>query len=305
LAWRKKRALRKEMEGISIQIQVVAAIAITGALVETFIPGLITEKLKTDLSAITIAVLGILFSFLLLMVLLKVRIREGFEDTDLIRKWDTLLSSNQMKDVCDTYTEMYERMVTVEKGAPPDQQKTDAQAREVVDKHYSSRMSVSPLSCAQVEEIRNAKTIDSLYLLIPKVPDTLLIQNYETANACRSLLIDNYLKLQDAENKRKEGFQDIVLCTDKEAEERRAFVERKPLSDEAQKCMLLEEIPGEKKREVIEKKLNTIQVTYDLYTKQKSFKDPLSKVLKDCTYYKEKLNEKKKEAEETSNKYNW
>jgi hypothetical protein len=293
------------MEGISIQIQIIAGIAIGGALVETFMPGLITEKLKTDLSAITIAVLGILFSFGLLMLLLKARVREGFEDTDLIIKWDMLLSSNRMKDVCDTYTEMYDRMVTVEKGAPPEQQKTDAQAREVVDKYYSDRMSVSPLSCSQVEDIRNAKTLDAVYLLLPKIPDNLLIQNYETAAACRSLLIDNYLKLQDAENKRKEGFQDVALCTDKEAKERRAFVERKPLSEQAQKCMLLEEIPGEKKRDVIEKKLNTIQKIYEVYSKQTTTKDSLSKVLEDCTYYKGKLEEKKQEAEATSNKYNF
>ena len=60
------------MEGISIQLQIIAGIAVVGALVETFFPGLISEKLKDDLSVLTIAIIGILLSFLLLMLLLKV-----------------------------------------------------------------------------------------------------------------------------------------------------------------------------------------------------------------------------------------
>jgi hypothetical protein len=293
------------MEGITLQLQIIAGIAVVGALVETFFPGLISEKLKNDLSALTIAMLGILFSFLLLMLLLKARIREGFEESELPSKVQSLLTSNQMKDVCALYTDIYEKMVTVEKGAPPEEQKTDAQAREVVDKQFAAQMSVSPLSCSLVDKLEETKTLDSLYELLPTVPDNLLVQNYETATACRSLLIGNYLKIQNAENERKEGFQDILVCGDDAAKERKAFLERKPLSQEAQQCMLVEEIPAEKKRQVVEDKLKKLTTTLELYKQSKSIKDSLPKVLDDCKYYKQKLEEKKQEAEATSNRYNW
>jgi len=291
------------MEGISIQLQIVAGIAVVGALVETFFPGLISEKLKSDLSALTIATLGILFSFLLLMLLLKIRIREGFEESELPSKFQSMITSNQIKEVCALYTDMYDKMVTTEKGAPPDEQKTDAQAREVVDKQFRDQMSVSPVSCSFITKLEEAKTVDALYELLPSLSDNLLVQVYETAVACRSLLIGNYLKIQDAENQRKEGFQDFLLCSDEAAKERKQFLERKPLSQEAQQCMLVEEIPAEKKRQVLEDKLTTLTKTLDVYKQTKGVKDSLPKVLEDCQYYKQKLEEKKQEAETTSNQY--
>ncbi len=293
------------MEGISIQLQIVAGIAVVGALVETFFPGLISEKLKNDLSALTIATLGILFSFLLLMLLLKIRIREGFEESELPSKYQSMITSNQIKEVCALYTDMYEKMVTTEKGAPPDEQKTDAQAREVVNKQFADQMSVSLLSCSLVDKLEEAKTIDNLYELLPSLPDNFLVQVYETAVACRSLLIGSYLKVQDAQNQQKEGFQDTLLCGDEAAKERKAFLERKPLSQEAQQCMLIEEIPAEKKRQVLEDKLTTLTKTLDVYKQTKGIKDSLPKVLEDCQYYKQKLEEKKQEAEATSNRYNF
>jgi hypothetical protein len=293
------------MEGISIQLQIIAGIAVVGALVETFFPGLISEKLKDDLSVLTIAIIGILLSFLLLMLLLKARIREGFEESELPSKFQSLLTSNQAKEVCALYTEMYDKMVTTEKGAPPEEQKTDAQAREVVDKQFTDQMSVSPVSCSLVDKLEEAKTIDTLYEILPTLPDNLLVQIYETGTACRSLLIANYLRIQDAENKRKEGFEDIAVCGDEAAKERKAFLERKPLSQEAQQCMLVEEIPAEKKRQVLEDKLNKLTTTFVLYKQTKKIQDSISKVLEDCNYYKQKLDEKKQEAEATSNRYNW
>lgn len=293
------------MEGISIQIQILAGVAIVGALVETFAPGLISEKLKSDLSALTMAGIGILFSFLLLMLLLKFRIREGFEDTDMQSKWSELVRVNQITEVCEMYTKIYDKMLTVEKGAPPGEVKTDAQAREAVDAKFAERMTTNVVNCKEVEEISAAKSLDGLYLLLPKVSDSLLVQNYETASACRMLLIDNYLKVQDAENKRKEGFEDLTVCTDELAKEKREFKERKPLSQEAQKCLLVEEIPGDKKREVLQSKLNRIRAVFEQYRMQGKVKDSLPKIFEDCKYYIEKMEEKKKEAEASSNKYNW
>jgi hypothetical protein len=301
----KKNCISKEMEGISIQIQIIAGVVVIGALVETFFPGLIGEKLKNDLSALTIAGIGILFSFLLLMLLLTVRIREGFEDTEFQSKWSDIIRTNQVKEVCELYTKIYDRMLTVEKGAPPGEVKTDAQAREAVNARFASLMTTNVVDCKLVEEVSAANTMDGLYLILPKVSDDLLIQNYQTASACRSLLIDNYLQLQDAERQRKEGFQDVALCSDELAKEKREFKERKPLSKDAQTCLLVEEIPGEKKREVIQSKLNRIVRSFELYKQQGKAKDSLPKIFEDCKYYSEELEKKKQEAEATSNKYNW
>lgn len=301
----KKKRFSKEMEGISVQLYILGGIAVVGALVETFFPGLISEKLKSDLSALTMAGIGILFSFLLLMLLLTVRVREGFEDAPEQKKWADLVRTNQITEVCELYTKVYDRMLTVEKGAPPGEVKTDAQARESLNASFAQRMSVSPVDCKQVEEVSATKTLDELYLLLPKVPDELLIQNYETATACRSLLIDSYLQVQDAENKRKEGFEDIVVCNDELAKEKREFKERKALSQDAQKCLLVEEIPGDKKRQVVESKLNRILNAFEVFKQQGKAKDSLPKVLEDCIYYRNKLEEKKQEAEATSNKYNF
>jgi hypothetical protein len=113
------------------------------------------------------------------------------------------------------------------------------------------------------------------------------------------------LKLQEAEREREEGFEDIVVCSEEAAQERKAFKERTPLSQEAQQCMLVEEIPADKKRQVVDDKLKKISVTFELYKQRKDFKDSLPKVLEDCKYYKGKLEEKKKQAEDTSNRYNW
>jgi hypothetical protein len=293
------------MESVTRTFQIVAGIAVVGALVETFVPGLITEKLKGDFSAITISIIGILFSYLLLMILLKARIREGFEDTRYETQWKTMVEENKVKEVCAFYNELYEKMYIVEKGAPPAETKTDAQAREAVAAFFAKEMTQSPINCKDFEEVNSkVNSVDGFYLSIQKLSPSFLAQVYDTANGCRRLMIGNYLKLKDTQNQRKEGFEDKPLCTDAAETERRDFLKRKPLSADAQKCLLIEEIPPEKKLNYIYLRLDQMQTTFDQYKKQQNIQDSITKVLADCQYYKEEMEKMKREAEDTSNKYN-
>lgn len=292
------------MELLTTTLKVVAGLAVVGAVVETFVPGLISEKLQGDLTALTIGFLGILFSCLFLMIFLKLRIREGFEDPSYITRWKTMVESNKVKEVCALYTEMYEKMLPVEKGAPPDAVKTDAQAREATDAKFKSVMTYSPVNCKEVDEIQSkVNSQDGFYLAIQKAPDTLFAQVYDTALGCRRLLIQNLLEKKQADQRRKEAFQD--LCSDQAAEERRAFQNRKPLSAEAQKCFLVEEIPPEKKANAVFLKLDRMDDELAKFKKIKNTEESISKILEDCKVYKEELEKDAKEAQETSNKYNF
>jgi hypothetical protein len=302
----KKSHFQEGMETFRLPLQIVAGLAVLGALVETFIPGLLTERFKQDASAITIGLLGIVFSTLFLMVFLKGFTREGFEDKSYLTKWTSMVESNRISDVCSLYTDIYERILVVEKGAPPEPIKTDAQAREAVDKQFAEVMTTPPLSCSLFEEVDSKKkSLDEFYTIIQKVPDIFLVQVFETALATRTLLIRQVLKVKQAEQERKEGFQDINVCSDEAAKEKKEFKQRKPLSQEAQTCLLLEEVPAEKKLDVVLRKLSTIEQTYIKYKRASKEKDSMEKILADAQYYKNELDKKKQEAEATSNKYNW
>lgn len=294
------------MEIVTTSLKIIAGIAVVGALVETFVPGIISEKTKGKMSSLTIGTLGILFSCLFLMIFLKFRIREGFEDTGYATRWNRIVTENKIKEVCSLYTEMYEKMYSVEKGAAPEAVKTDAQAREAVDAKFATVMTQKPVNCKQIEQIGSKlQSIDGLFLEIQKAPDTLLVDVYDTASGCLRLLIEKYLENKEAERKQKEGFEDKGLCSDAAATERREYKNRKALSQEAEKCLLVEEIPADKKQLYIDFKLNQIQSTFEKFKKTKQFKDSITKVLEDCTYYRKELEKKAKEAQEMSNKYNF
>jgi hypothetical protein len=306
LEGKKKRAFQEGMETFSVPLQIVLVITVLGALVETYMPGILTERFKTDASALTMGLLGIVFSTLALMVFLRGFVREGFEDKPYLTRWTSIVNTNQIQEVCALYTEMYGKIMTVEKGAPPEPVKTDAQAREATDKLFADVMNTPPLSCSLFEEVDSKKeSLDELYKSIQKLPDIFLVQVYETALACRTLLIRQVLDVKRAEQERKEGFENGMLCSDAAAQEKREFNQRKALSDEAQQCLLIEEIPMERKLTAVLQKLTKIQETYDRYKKSSKETDSYTKILDDAKAYKAELDKKKQEAEDLSNKYNF
>jgi hypothetical protein len=291
------------MEGISIPLQIVAVLVSIGALGETFFPGLFSEQLKKNLTSITIAMIGILLSFVFLMWFLKLRVREGFTTFDFQTVWNSLITSNKVEEVCALYTEIYEKMLAVEKGAPPEPVKTDAQARESVDAKFASVMTEKPISCHHVKECTVAKDLDSFYIAIQKLSPRTLVQNYETAIACRRLLIDSYLQVQQAEQRREEAFQDKPLCDEGVAKERKAYLERNTLSEAAQKCQLAEEIPTPNKEAIVRQRLSSLESTFTSYYDSLQKKESIQKILEDCAYYKGELDKKKKEAEDMSKQF--
>ena len=163
-------------------------------------------------------------------------------------------------------------------------------------------MTVKTVPCKQVNELtQKVGSLNEFYLGMESLSDSFLVQVYETAVACRSLLIENYNMLQDAEKKRVEGFE--TMCNEKQAEEKRKYLETKKETQPQlpPSCLLVEEVSTEKKIATIDEKLTTIETTVKDYMKAK--KESLSKVLDDCKYYKEQLDKKKQEALDMSNKF--
>ena len=280
---------------------------VIGALLQTFFPRFLSGEAESKIEALTLASIGILISYGFLVfflralssyesviLFLRTRGREGFENLSYETQWKTIIESNKIEEICKLYTDMYAKILQVEKG-PPEDQRTDAQAREKADERFRSRMKGNLLPCHTIEEVQKAKTLDSFYTASQALPKTLLIQAYETAIACRSLLIDQYNQVKTAQKAKVEGFQEKPICSPEVA----AFKQKKKM--EEQECVLVEEISPESKRAFIEKRLTEIETEWKNQTKQES----IQKILDDCAYYKAELDIKTKEAEELSNKYSW
>lgn len=272
---------------------IVVVIVVVGSGIQTYYPTLISKELSDSFSAITLAFVGILVSIATLMIFLKLNNREGFEDVDFVTRWKTIASDNKFKEVCDLYTEIYDKILTVEKGAPPEQL-TDAQAREKTDKRFADLMKVKPIPCKPVMDSLNVTTLNELFEVLPTLPNTICQQSYETALACRSLLIENVNRVDDAQNQRQEAFEDVPICSEEVAEKRRAL-------KAAETCRLPEEVPADTKEEAIRKKLEAIESE----CKKVEKKETLETILEDCKRFKDELDAKAKEAEDLSNRFNF
>lgn len=294
-----------------IALLLVAVIALFGALLQTFQPDFISEATSNALSAMTLALLGIFLSVNGVRIALALNAREGFEGLSPVEEWGSLVSQYKIQEVCELYTDVYEKIRAVEKGAPPEEVLSDAQAREKADKIFSDVMTVSPIPCGQVMEAIASKTEAKLLETLLVLPNALLVQVYETVFACRSLLIRSYLQIEDAErrakeeaeNQEEEGFEDPPLCTPEQTQERREAAKQPPVSEEAQRCQLPEEVPKEKQEDLLKNKLNTFQMIFQGYQIQKKVKETVPKILDDCIYWRGRLNAKKQEAEDKSNSY--
>lgn len=285
------------MEGISIPLQIVAVLAVGGALVETFFPGFFSQQFQSNLSAITMAVIGILLSFLFLMWFLKLRIREGFEDIEVMTNWKQLVNYYKLDEICELYPEIYNRILTVQKGAPPSTV-TDAQAREKTDALFLKEMKTKLLSCTKFKAVQDATTINPFFEAVHELDNNFFVQAYETLLACRTLLIRQYNEVQVAKNRRKEGFQnEDALCEPEVEEERRKMLKEKYVEAQKYTCKLPEELPTAKKEEYLKKKLATMAVMVEQARKDRKDTEPISKILEDCKYYMTELEKDKKAAE--------
>lgn len=293
------------METFSVPLQIVAVVAVVGALVETYMPGIITDRFKQDASSITIGLIGIVFSTLFLMVFLKGIVREGFQDTEAMTNWKQLVNFYKLQELCKMFPDIYQKILTVQKGAPPSVV-TDAQARESTDKLFKNEMRSDFFSCSKFEAVQKAQNINTFFSALYDLDNDFFIQAYETAIACRRLLIRQYNDVKAAQQQQKEGFQgDDALCEKDVGEERRKMIRDKYLEAQKYLCKLPEEFPTEKKEEFAKKKLATLAAMLESHKQKNNERDTMNDILNDCTYYMEQLEKEKKKAEDTSNKYDF
>ena len=284
------------MEGISIQIHIIAGIVVVGALVESFFPGLITEKLKGDLTALTIATIGILLSFVLLMLLLKLRIREGFENNEAMTAWKQAVEYYKIEEICKIYPDIYAKILTLQKGPPPSTV-TDAQAREQTDEIFQKEMSTKLFSCKQFVAVQNATSLNPFFEALYELDTEFFAQAYDTILASRTLLIRQYNEVQAAKQRRTEGFEDQPVCEGDVKQERRKMIKDKYLEAQKYMCKLPEEVPDDKKEEFAKKKIAYMSAYVETYKQKYNVKDSIDKIIDDCNYYMAKLEEDKKAAE--------
>ena len=301
------------MESYSTLLYSFLAIVAVGALLQTFkvFPTFFDTYFDWTASKMTISLILLAVSFFVLMGLLQLLIRsnrggfgnEGFETPKVMDQWKQLSETYKLSDICALKARIEEKVFAVEKGAPPNQS-TDAQARERVDKLFSEKTSSGPLNCSLLKPVDEAKDIDTFFVEIQKLPDTVLIQAHETAERMYSLLqkqsgdLTNALDKKDAVGK-EEGFVDpsVGICSPEIVEERRKFLRQKKLDEQAQRCLLPEEVPLESKEDVAAAKLKKFQDTYDAYIRMSPGKALINTLLTDSLEIEKKLDETKQKAE--------
>jgi len=243
-------------EGVAI---LVAVLVLVLASIQTYKPNFLSKPTSDALTAITIGLLGILTSCWVLLLFLRSRNREGFQQQDPMSRWKELQTNYKLGDVCSLYNDLYEKIRLVEQG-PPGSSVSDAQAREKTDKRFSDRMTMPVLSCSKVDALSKASTLQALFETLQTVPDTLFVQAYQTANACRSLLQEQLDLVSKNQERTVEDFQDVPLCSPEIAKKRR---EANALQKAEQtKCVLPEEIDTSKLEDAINKKLTSLEDTF-------------------------------------------
>lgn len=298
---------------------ILLGLLVIGSIVELYNPAFVPKEMHIVLQNVTLAVLGLFICFYVLMFFLsfmRTPYREGFQDSNqdtkkLVDNWKTMVKDNKLEEICKIYNDIYEKIFKVEKGIPPESF-TDEQAREKTLKIFKDVIPSGILSCSTVDKIKNVPDIDTLFTISQGLPDSFLVQGYETAKGCRALLKKNVDEIQKSltqditvslekkkpkESDESEGFVDasVGICSPEITEERRKFLREKKLSEKAQSCLLPEEVPLDKKDGYVKQKYDKIMITKQDY--MKNTKESLEKILADCAMYKKQLDDFKKKAE--------
>lgn len=252
---------------------VILPMVLIGAILQhtNLFPNYLNDEYDNILTKITLLCIAIAFVYLAYFLFLNSRNREGFADQQAITpvdRWKTMSQENSLQPLCSLLEAMEAKMIPVEKGAPPDQ-KTDAQARESVQQEFQKGNLVGLFSCAQFKKVEAAQDLEQFFTVIQEVPDTFLAEAHSTANVALNLLLKQKEKMTEASvppsNVRvAEGFRDVStkVCSPDIVEQRRKFLREKKLSEEAEQCLLPEEVPADSKESAIAQKLDKIQQTY-------------------------------------------
>lgn len=203
-------------------------------------------------------------------------------------EWKNLSDLYSIPAVCSIQKQIQDKLIPVEKQT---NQLTDQQAKERVEKLF-------PLNCESLEPVNQANDIDTFFTTVQMLPNTILIQVYETAEKATQMLEKQTKEIQSA-LQTKEGFVDpsVGICSPEVTEERRKFLREKKLDEAAQSCLLPEEVPFEKKETVALDKVKKIQETYDAYLRMAPNKPLLSDLVTKSQELLKGLEETKRKAE--------
>jgi hypothetical protein len=287
----------RNMQTVYFALVVLFGLGIVGGAIELFAPGLISDKMSELLVALSIGTLLLAVSFFFLILLLKGPTREGFASQDPMSRW-VLFYETSGKRLCDFYTEIYQSILKVEGGVAPNTV-PEAQARERTMDMMKKKMGSGPVSCAKIEALYRAakkEDLDTFFTELQPLPNSFLVQVYDTAVGCKELLIENYNRIMASLQRRSEGFVDAKtpVCSPDVTEQRRKFLREQKLSEEMKQCLLPEEVPLDRKEDYVETKLKAMTDGLAEATKGKA---SLQKVLEDCAYYKGELDKLKQQAE--------
>lgn len=277
-----------------------------GAILQTFhlLPSILDKEFDIAASKLTIAgvffVLSGIFLLFFFKQLLKSNrsIREGFEGQTAMSKWKELATKYQIVEVCDLKNRIREKMIEVEKGSGA-KPLTDEQASEAVDKTFEKGTLTGSLNCAAVKKVDGAGDIDSFFTAIQEVSDNILVQTQETAENLTKLLEDQNKKIDEALKQKNEAFIDmsVGVCSPEIVEERRKFLRQKKLDEEAERCLLPEEVPFDNKDAAAKVKIQRFQETYDSYIRTFPQKLTIGELLQKAKDAEDKLNKRRQEAE--------
>lgn len=295
------------MESPTTIILLGVVIVFLGALLQTskLFPSFFDSLFDQTASKLTISTILLLISVLILQTFLKGLQRwnrEGFQDPSSMTKWKELTTTYPIADVCAMKSELEQRLFALEKGTADTL--TDQQARERVEKIFTANTTNGTVNCQQFETVNKAKDIDTFFTVVQELPNTFLIQVQETAERILSLLEKQKKEveksLSEAKKAKAEGFIDpsVGICSPEITEERRKFLREKKLDEAAQRCLLPEEVPLEKKDDIAMAKVKKLQDTYDAFIRKGPKTRPL--MIDIVTKAKETLGflkEKQKQAE--------
>ena len=289
------------VDGVTIGYWVLGTL-LMGALLQTLLPNLFSRDFNVFLSKVTIGSILLVASFVGLQLFLKVHnssYREGFEakEKTAMELWKEMSDLYQMSEVCALKKRIEARILPVEKGVPPNEL-TDTQARERTEKYFVKDTSHGSVNCVAFEKVQKAKDIDTFFVTVQELPNTFLIQVYETAQRSNSLLREKVSEIEKS-LKKKEGFVDpsVGVCSPEIVEERRKFLREKKLDEAAQRCLLPEEVPFESKEKVATQKVKKLQDTYDAYIRMYPGKPTVDEMLAKAKEMEKKLDQIKKDAE--------
>lgn len=257
---------------------------------------LITKPYDNFLSTMLLGSVLLFVLFLILTTFLRWTTREGFTTGD---DWSSFVKTNMLSELCTQYTTIQTQMVQSEK----DPSLTDTQARERVEDVFSKLVPAGVLSCASI-----TKTLApgaDLETQILSLPDTLLIQAHQTAEACKTQLTKSLSDIKSSlvvpsttvttpPPVPKEGFLNPV-CSPEIAVERRKFLRDQKLSDDSRLCTLPEEMPKDTKEQLVKQKITAMQTQYDSYKKQDT--TTISQLLNDCSDLQKQLETYKSKAQ--------